>query len=222
MRIGLELGDPPDLSKARRADELGLWAVAVGGEAGAEMVRAARVVECTEHVRIVVRVDIEAEHPLTIAEELSVLDNLSGGRIAVLVTGNPHLETVTWLREILIGRAIEGAILAPPPVQTEVAVWVEKSPSADPPPVVARSPSDVEVRLGGSSPGETELSGDLAADRVTLDQWRDAGCSHLLVSWPGAVKALARHLATRAATVDFPAIVADMAEQLEPVESERT
>ena len=49
-----------------------------------------------------------------------------------------------------------------------------------------------------------------------IDAWRDAGCTHLLVSWPGDVRMLARHLATRAAMVDFPAVVADLADEIAP------
>lgn len=215
MRIGLDLGEQVDVDKARQADELGLWAVSVAGSPGTEMVRAARVVEATEYIRIIVRIDLEAEHPLTIAEEVSVLDNLSGGRAGVIVEGEPRPETVLRFREALVGRPHDGVVLAPPPVQTEVPIWL--AGRSDDCPVVARAPSEVIIRPGLANPGSAVLSGNLERDRSVVDNWRDAGCTHLLVSWPSPIKVLARHLATRAATVDFPSVVADLADKLVPV-----
>ncbi|MCP5026488.1 MAG: hypothetical protein GY929_09405, partial [Actinomycetia bacterium] len=77
-----------------------------------------------------------------------------------------------------------------------------------------------ELRRHGGQPvpGLVELSGDLEVDRATIDLWRDEGCTHLLVEWPGDVRVLARHLATRAAATGFPDVVADMADQIDPLE----
>ena len=216
MRLGLELGESVDLEAASKADAFGLWAVAVGGPAGTEMIRAARVVERSEHLRVIVKVELEAEHPFTIAEEVSVLDNLSGGRIGVIVNDNPRPETLLQFREALIGRPRDGVVLSPPTVQTEVPIWLTSPLTTDGPPVLAISPPDIVIRPGIANPGTSSLSGDLGEGRTVIDTWRDAGCTHLLVSWPGQVRVLARHLATRAASADFPKIVADLADQIEP------
>lgn len=220
MRLGLNLGETLDLDAARHADELGLWAVALNAPPGAEMIRAARVVECTQHVRVIVEVDLEAEHPFTIAEEVCVLDNLSSGRIAVIVTGEPPPETLARFREALIGRPQDGVVLSPPTVQTEVPIWRAGPPPTDSP-VLATTPTNIVNRTGVASPGTTVLSGDLGADRTVIDAWRDTGCTHLLVSWPGSVRVLARHLVTRAASADFPELVADLADQMAPIEPQQ-
>lgn len=41
--------------------------------------------------------------------------------------------------------------------------------------------------------------------------------SAVLSAWPGSLDVLARHLATRAATAQFPEIVARLADQLDPI-----
>ena len=222
MRVGLALGDTVDLQRARDADELGLWAVSVSESAGLEMVRAARVVEQTRYVRVIVHVDLNAEHPVTIAEELCVLDNLSNGRIGAVVSGDALPEKFLALRESLVGRPRNGVVVAPPPVQTDVPVWPIAPSAIDGAVQVVHSPSEVATRAGLLRPGQTALCGNLDEDRCVIDRWRDAGCTHLLVSWPGPVKVLVRHLLTRAATIDFPEIVADMADQFDPVAPEQT
>ena len=220
MRLGLVLEDDAELGRARRADALGLWAVMVTGAPGTEVIRAARVAEQTDFVRVVVKVDLSAEHPLTIAEELAVLDNLSGGRAVAIVAGDPGPETLRRFREALVGRLSHGVVLAPPPVQTELPVWLAAPVKASDAPIVADSPTEIVVRPGLPAPGTFALSGELARDRAFIDEWRDASCTHLLVSWPGEVQVLARHLATRAATSDFPSVVADLADKIVPFETE--
>lgn len=202
MRIGLVLDgtDRAELERARQADDLGLWAVAVTGPAGTEAIRAARVAEATEVVRVVVSVDVAAEHPFTVAEEIAVLDDLAGGRVAVMAQGADDR-----FRTALAGRVVNGVLVSPPPVQTEVPVWER----------VARGPGELSGRAA-SAPGRVDLTGDLEADRATVDLGRNEGCTHLLVVWPGDVRVLARHLVTRAASADFPEIVATMADEILP------
>ena len=218
MRLGLDMGEHVELERAKSADELGLWAISVRGTAGVEMLRAARIVECTQYVRVFVQVDLAAEHPVAIAEELCVLDNLSNGRIAALVCGDAEPERFLILRDALIGRSRNGVMIAPSPVQTDVPVWPLAPSAIESSAVVESSPSKVAPTAGLLSPGIADLCGNLDEDRCTIDRWRDAGCTHLLVSWPGPVKVLVRHLLSRAATVDFPEIVAEIADRLDPVE----
>ena len=217
MRLGLDLGEDSDLERAKTADELGLWAVSVKGAGGVEMVRAARVAEHTQYVRVVVHVDLEAEHPVAIAEELCVLDNLSHGRIAALVSSNAHPERFLTLRESLVGRPRNGILVAPPPVQTDVPVWPIAPSTIESSALVVSSPEQLVTTAGRVTPGMATLCGKLDEDRLTIDRWRDVGCTHLLVSWPGPVKVLVRQLLSRAATVEFPEIVAEMADRLDPV-----
>jgi len=207
MRLGLTL--PSDrveewVAIARQADELGIWAVEVRGAAGTEAVRAASLIQATRHVRIFVTVDLRAEHPVTLAEEIAVLDNLSGGRIGVVVEG-AALGPLSVFVDALVGRVVNGMIVAPPPLQAEITVWAD----------LAQDPADIS-RGGAGSPGRAALTGDLAAGRTIIDAWQAAGCTHLLVGWPGDARVLARHLVGRAAMIAFPELVAELADGIAP------
>jgi hypothetical protein len=144
----------------------------------------------TENVHVIVAVDVDAAHPTTVAEEIAVLDHLSARRAAVIAHGD--LAAAETVRRLLAGELVDGFVLAPPPAQTAVAVW---------------TPDQLP---------HVTLNGDVAADAAVTDRHRDAGTTHLLVTWPGSVKALARHLASRAAASDFPQVVADMADRIDP------
>jgi len=75
------------------------------------------------------------------------------------------------------------------------------------------------VDVSTSEPSDPiELSGDLGTDRATVDRLRDAGRTHAFVRWPGELAVFARHLETRARTPDFPQVVADMADRIEPLD----
>jgi hypothetical protein len=215
MRLGLTIGSDDDVNAAQQADKLGLWAVEVSGPPGTEMLRAACLAEATEYIRLVVRFDLGAEHPFTIAEELSVLDNLSGGRVVALATGVFDAERLDRLRDVLLGRAYNGAMLAPPPVQTVLPVWCSHRSGVERGGVVD-APNKIEIRAGCAAPGRQSLSGVLTRDTCVIDAWRDAGCTHLLVSTPSDVRVVARHLATRAATTNFPEVVAQLADHVAP------
>ncbi len=194
MRVGLDLLDVADpaerLALAVEADRLGLWAVLVGGQAGTETIEAATMAVQTSSVHLAVMLNGETEHPLTLAEELSVLDHLSERRALAVIDG--PIETVDHVEQLLAGSIVDGVALSPPPAQTRLPVWAS---------------TDV---------AHVELTGDLSADGQVIDHRRDEGCTHLFVSWPGPLKTLARHLVTRAAGPDFPTIVADMADRIDP------
>lgn len=211
MRIGLTLGDDVTgealTSTASEAEQLGLWAVEVSGPAGVEAMRAGRLCATTERLRLVVGLHLGDEHPFTLAEELAVLDNLSAGRIGVVTHGGTDTDRAT-LAEALTGRPVNGSLITPPPVQTKIEIWAN----------VAATPQEIVRTPGQVAPGRTALSGNLEADRAVVDDWMAAGCTHLLVEWPGEIRQLARHLLTRAAMVDFPDIVSTMADQLAPYE----
>lgn len=194
MRIGLDLrtvSDPDErLRLAVEADRLGLWAIVAGGAPGTVTIDAAVLASHTTTIQLVVPVDAATEHPLTLAEEISVLDHLSERRVVVLADG-PN-ERITYMTRLLDGHIVDGVSLAPPPAQTSVPV---------------RLVDEVDV---------VALSGDVDADGLVVDQHRDRGDTHLFVSWPGSLLPLARHLVTRAAGPGFPAVVAELADRIDP------
>lgn len=215
MRLGLVLGDNIDSdwhARVDAAEALGLWAVLVSGPSGTESLRASRVAERTQHLRIAMQVDLTTEHPLTIAEEVTVLDSISAGRALVVVKDNVAHATLQRFCEALIGRLDNAVVMAPPTVQTQVPVWLAEPCEGTALPIVVDAPNAIVMQPGSPAPGRSTLSGNLPEDRRTIDAWRDAGCTHLFVSWPGELLELARHLATRAATADFPELVAELAD----------
>lgn len=194
MRIGLDLlavADHDERSAmAVEADRLGLWAVLVGGPAGTETIEASTIATRTSSIHLAVLLEADSEHPLTLAEEVSVLDHLSRRRALAIIDGRP--DAADQVRRLLAGELVDGVALSPPPAQTSVPVWAAGEVS----------------RVG--------LSGDLEQDEPVIDRYRDGGCTHLFVTWPGPLLVLARHLATRAVGPDFPSIVAEMADRIDP------
>ena len=191
MRVGL---DVRHVSGADRRAELAEEADRLGLWAVLvdSRIEAAALATTTEHVHFAVAFDAATTHPVAIAEQVAILDHLSRRRALAVVDGAGA--GVDHARRLLAGEIVDGVALAPPPAQTVVPVW----------PASAAEP--------------VELSGDLDSDRVTIDGLRDSGRTHVFVRWPGALAALARHLETRARTPDFPQIVADLADRIEPLD----
>ena len=196
MRLGLDLRtvDDPDHRRALavEADRLGLWAVLLGRAAdGPASIEGAGLATETDHLHLGLWLDGSADHPTTLAEEVAIVDHLSRRRALAVIDG--PTETVGRIERLLAGEIVDGVALTPPPAQTRVPVW---------------SATEVDTAV---------LTGDLDADRATIDQRRDAGTTHLFVTWPEPVAVLARHLATRAAEPGFPQITADLADVIEPL-----
>ncbi len=199
MRIGLDLRSTANPDERQRlaieADRLGLWAVLIGpsqepgAEAGPEIIEAAALATGTGHIHLGVWFDANVEHPTTVAEETAVLDHLSHRRALAVVEGEPA--AVEHVERLLAGAIVDGFALAPPPAQTRVPV------------------------LAAAQLERADLTGDLEQDRDTIDAYRDRGCTHLFVTWPGPLPILARHLVTRAATPNFPQLVADLADDID-------
>jgi alkanesulfonate monooxygenase SsuD/methylene tetrahydromethanopterin reductase-like flavin-dependent oxidoreductase (luciferase family) len=239
VRIGLTLPAGRDVEAARLAEAAGLFGVLVEGERpGLEMLAAGEVAATTRSVRIVVRVPLGSEHPITLAEELAVLDNLAGGRLVVLADSAgldadeaaEDLEVLrrSWTARPLRHRGVRWAVPAgiaghtapaavmvtPPPAQVEVPVWLTGTAAATLAarsglPAVAERPADARPDLP-VQPAATALTGDLHDDRATVITWADAGATHLLVrAGPEAVATIARHLAPEVAMPGFPRVVAE-------------
>ncbi|CAN5503048.1 hypothetical protein BH24ACT5_BH24ACT5_12580 [soil metagenome] len=181
------------------------------GERGAECCVAADLAARTEAVRLIVQLQVGADNPATLAEEIAVLDNLSNGRVVVIadvsgLTSGDAPEDVELLRHALSGRPIQhrggrwsvpaglaehvapaAVMLAPPPAQIEVPFWLVGIAPADVwdrgPVCVVTSTSDVAA---GSlvQPARDRLSGDLDTDRTLVAAWAAAGATHLLLEPP--------------------------------------
>ena len=196
MRLVLDLRKVSSHSERRRlaneADQHGIWGIVVTGPPGAECVEAAAIAAVTSNLSIIVDVDGDAAHPTTLAEEVAVLDQISRRRAALIFRG----QTTTKLSVValLSGLSSNGVILSPPPAQTSVPVF---------------APEDMP---------EVDLEGDLQNSAAIIDQYRDANTPFLIVSWDRPIKELARHLVGRAASPDFPQMVADLADEIDPIE----
>ncbi len=211
MRIALVTPDNDRLAWAAAADEAGFFGVAVlTGEGGVDAVRAAAVAVATCDTRLIVRVELGLEHPVTLAEEIAVLDNVSAGRVVALLdagslTAGAAREDVDLFRTSLEARPVqhrgarwtvpaglneqstESIIVTPEPVQVEVPVWLTGSVAAQvgaelrlPALAEGRDARSALLRTG-VQPALDRLSGDLDADRALVVAWADAGASHLLL-----------------------------------------
>ncbi len=188
MRLGIVVPDGREAELARLAEQHGLFAV---------------------------RVTLGLEHPVLIAEEIAVLDNVNNGRTIVLAdTG--HLDEaaaedeVAVLRESLASRPIQhagpvwkvpaglpanpqapGSIsVTPKPPQLEVPFWVT---GAVAPAVAERqriplfAASLDEAGDGGIvQPARDAITGDVARYRERVAAWARAGFTHLFIDLPDA------------------------------------
>jgi len=239
MRLGVTLTPGDEAATALAAESLGVPFVHVTGAAATETAVAATVVVATASVRIVVGIAIGDENPVTLAEEIAVLDNLSNGRIAVLaelgdLAADDAVEDVTVLRAAWSGRAIahqgkrwrvparldghrapSSVMVTPAPAQLQIPLWVAGTSAATVSaslslPAVATTPGDVD-RAAPVAPGRSPLVGDLDTDRQAVVDWAAAGATHLLCELGEAatLDTLVRWLLPEVAMVAFPRVVAD-------------
>lgn len=214
MRLGLVLPEGRETELARVAEMHGLFGVLAGAGNPLTAITAATYAStATEFLRVIARVALGLEHPVLIAEEIAILDNVNNGRTIVLAdTG--HLDEaaaddeVAVLREALASRPIEheGPVwkvpaglpanatapksisVTPKPPQIEVPFWVTGRVGA----AVAQRQRIPELavaveRAGGGGlvqPARDAISGDLARDRDRVSTWARGGFTHLLVDLP--------------------------------------
>ncbi len=214
MRIGLVLVEGQEAKQAKLAEAHGLFGVVAGSGNQLTAINAAIYAStATEFVRIVTRVRLGLEHPVTIAEELSILDNVNNGRTIVLadtceLTADSATDEIAVLREALSSRPIEhegpawkvpaglpanatapkSISVTPKPAQLEVAFWVtgaaaEKVGAAAGLPVLAREPRRL-TKPKLVEPGLVSISGHLKPDRELVTDWAAAGVTHLFVELP--------------------------------------
>jgi len=201
---------------ARLAEEHGLFGVLAGtGNPLTAITAAAYASTATEFARIAVRVTLGLEHPVLIAEELAVLDNVNNGRTIVLVDSG-HLDEaaaedeVAVLRESLASRPIQHAgpvwkvpaglpanpqapssiAVTPKPPQLEVPFWVTGAVAAavaDRQRIPLFAASLDQAGDGGLvQPARDAITGDVARDRERVQAWARAGFTHLFIDIPDA------------------------------------
>ena len=214
MRLGLVLPEGREAELARAAEAHGLFGVLAGtGDPLTAINAAVYATTATEFVRVVARVRLGVEHPVTVAEELAVLDNVGNGRSIVLadtgaLTQADAADEIALLREALGNRPLQhhgprwdapaglpananapkAIAVTPKPAQLEVPFWLTGLHASAigaqaSLPVLATEPP------GGPSglfvqPGVARIEGELEADRRLVGEWAGAGATHLFVELP--------------------------------------
>ncbi len=112
------------VDRAMAAEAAGLPMVLVEAPAGTETIRAAAVAARTTYVRIAVRLRFGSEDPVTLAEEVAVLDNLANGRVIVVPEDASAAELAVF-EAALAGQEVRGVRIRPLPAQLAVAVWAD-------------------------------------------------------------------------------------------------
>ncbi len=218
MRLGLALAERREAEMARMAEAHGLFGVLAGsGTPLTAIIAAVYASTATQFVRVVTRVRLGLAHPVTIAEELSILDNVNNGRTVVLAdTGDldpvAAVDEIAVLREALSSRPIQhdgptwkvpaglaanttapaSISITPKPAQLEIPIWLTGSAAVDVRdatglPVLAREPRPID-QPELVQPGLTAITGNLKPDRDLVVEWAAAGISHLVVELPDAAE----------------------------------
>ena len=214
MRLGLVLPEGQEADLARLAETHGLFGVLAGTGNPLTAINAAVYAStATEFVRVATRVRLGLEHPVTIAEELAILDNVNNGRTIVLAdTGDLDHEAaadeVAVLREAISSRPIQhqgsawkvpaglpanaaapkSISVTPKPAQLEVPFWLtgraaREVGDASGLPVLAREPGQLS-NPKLVEPGVAAITGNLKPDRELVTAWAAAGVTHLFVELP--------------------------------------
>lgn len=209
MRIGVRVRPDHAAADARRAEDAGLFGVVVEG-GPAVMVAAATAAAATTFVRVIVRVPLDADHPLTLAEDIAVLDNVSAGRVvAMLDTASLDVATATEAVELvraglaerpvrhdgrnwtvpagIDGQAdVESVQVTPATVQVQVPTWLvgdaagEVGPALDL--VRVATTRDAVATTDPVAPAAAALDGSMDDNRDAVIAWADAGATHLLAA----------------------------------------
>jgi hypothetical protein len=214
MRLGLSLPEGREAEMSRLAEAHGLFGVLAGsGNPMTAIIAAVYASTATEFVRVVTRVKLGLEHPVTIAEELSILDNVNNGRTVVLVDTSDldrehAADEIAVLRQALSSRPIQhegpkwkvpaglpanvtaptSISIVPKPAQLEVPFWLTGSSAASVGAafglaVLAQEPKPIKEPKL-VQPGVATITGNLKADREQVTAWAEAGVTHLLLQLP--------------------------------------
>ena len=224
---------------ARAAEEHALFGVLAGaGDPLTAITAAVYSSTATAFVRVIVRVELGHEHPVTIAEELSILDNTNNGRTVVLVDGGALSEAdardeLDVLREALGNRPLrhegprwkapaglpanvqapKAIAVTPKPAQLEIPFWLAGGFAAGLP-VVARDHSAVDASLS-VQPAMAAITGSMDSDRETVRAWAERGATHLLLELPPDIDQaelmtlISRYLAPEVGMPHFPRVMSN-------------
>ena len=209
MRIGTRTRPGREGEDAKAAEAVGAFGVLIEPDAATAMIAGAEAATTTRATRLIVRTVLGVDHPVTLAEDIAVLDNISTGRVVVLAdTGDLDVaaarEDLTVLVAGLTPRPVqyvgerwsvpagldgheapERIEVTPKPVQVELPLWLtgpaaSELAGATGRPLLAERPEDCD-RSVTVQPGIAQLSGARDADRDLVTAWRDAGATHLLL-----------------------------------------
>jgi alkanesulfonate monooxygenase SsuD/methylene tetrahydromethanopterin reductase-like flavin-dependent oxidoreductase (luciferase family) len=239
MRLGLVSPPGEETQSARQAERHGLFGVLVEAQApGREMTAAAYAATATEAIRVIVRFNLGSDNPVTLAEDLAVLDNIAGGRLVALadtagLDAAEAEEDLGLLRAAWSGRFLRhrgsrwrvpaglrghvapGSVsVTPKPAQLEVPVWLTGEAAG----ALAAGYGLPELatefgraRAGAIvQPARARLAGGLDEDRALVKGWSQAGCTHLLLEVPsGDLAEISRFLAPEVGMPEFPRIIAE-------------
>jgi hypothetical protein len=214
LRLGLVLTEGREAEMARLAEGHGLFGVLAGfANPLTAITGAVYASTATDFVRVVARVQLGLEHPVAIAEELAVLDNVNNGRTVILAdTGERAAgdasDEVAVLCEALGNRPVhhdgpkwkvpaglpanatapKSIAVTPKPAQLEIPFWLTGARAAEVSessrlPILARAPSSVSDP-GWVQPAIARISGDLKQDREAVSEWAATGVTHLLIELP--------------------------------------
>ena len=240
MRLGVVLATREEALLARGAESAGLFGVLAGFSHPRTSINAAiYAATSTSAVTIAVRIELGHEHPITVSEELAVLDNVSNGRVVILADSGElapdrALEELEIIQQALACRsfAFRGAYfnvpagistnrpesstisVTPKPAQIEIPIWVMGPALADPAdlPALALTPDECNPSRR-VQPGLTTLSGNLEQDRECAIQWEEAGATHLFLQTEPRREldwgAIARYIAPEVAMPAYPRLVSE-------------
>lgn len=212
MRIGTRWTEWPSREAvwaAERGGAFALWADVPGSAIAA----AAELAVRSTDPRIVLRIELGSEHPVTLAEEAAVLDHLCAGRVVCVVDSGDldaagAAEDLGLLRAAWSGRpvshhgrrhqvpahlnesVVEAVSVTPTPSQVDIPVWLDGACAVELSrahglPVLATA-ADTADPGAQVQPAVDTLSGDVAADRALVASWAAAGATHLLAGLPVA------------------------------------
>jgi hypothetical protein len=210
MRIGLRLRPGHEQADAIRAESAGMFGVLVEPTDGSWAVAGAAVATATRFSRVIVRVRLGDDHPVTFAEDLAVLDNIAAGRVVALIdTADLDAEAAAEDMELIIlclgerpvrhrGRrwnvpagidgheAPERIQVTPATVQVELPLWIDGAAAEQLSrrtglPAVARSVAALDAARR-VQPAAATVTGELEHDRALVNRWADGGATHLVLT----------------------------------------
>jgi alkanesulfonate monooxygenase SsuD/methylene tetrahydromethanopterin reductase-like flavin-dependent oxidoreductase (luciferase family) len=218
VKIGIRTRPGREGAEAAAAEQHGAFGVLIDPDPITAAVAAAAAATRTTVTRLLVRTVLGVDHPVTLAEDLAVLDNISAGRVvAVVDTGELGLDAAREDLALLVAsltprpvshqgirwqvpagleghEAPEAVEVTPKPVQVEIPVWLTgpvagRLGHVTGDPVLVADPGACD-RHRAVQPAIARLDGDRERDRELVSRWREAGATHLVLEAEDPLAAL--------------------------------